>query len=201
MLHSEGTSRVPIVNVKCCAVPGGFTSLDPESRRVKPDPKGRPVVKIVYTVLESQYQSSLTAAVQAINAGSDQVCYELIGYLLEELRTPENYDNFKKDLEDANVFIGSLIFIEDLAEKVYLPPADCHGVSQCSLGSACNIDPKTSVSNLPFSANKHFISPVLMICSCCIACMWVGAEYRPQFLCECRSSRLWSQTAANWTHV
>lgn len=83
-----------------------------------PDPKGRPVVKIVYTVLESQYQSSLTAAVQTINAGSDTVCYELIGYLLEELRTPANYENFKKDLEDANIFIGSLIFIEDLAEKV-----------------------------------------------------------------------------------
>lgn len=102
----------------CYAGAGGFTSLDPESRRVTPDPKGRPVVKVVYTVLESQYQSSLTAAVQQINAGSDKVCYELIGYLLEELRTPANYENFKKDLEDANVFIGSLIFIEDLAEKV-----------------------------------------------------------------------------------
>jgi magnesium chelatase subunit H len=76
------------------------------------------VVKIVYTVLESQYQSSLTAAVQKINATSDKVCYELIGYLLEELRSPANYENFQKDLANANVFIGSLIFIEDLAEKV-----------------------------------------------------------------------------------
>lgn len=120
--HYKDSPHV-LLNADCCAGGGGFTSLDPESRRVKPDPQGRPVVKIVYTVLESQYQSSLTDAVQKINAGNKRVCYELMGYLLEELRTPENYDNFKKDLEDANVFIGSLIFIEDLAEKVL--PSSC----------------------------------------------------------------------------
>lgn len=97
---------------------GGFTSLDPESRRVVPDTNGRPVVKIVYTVLESQYQSALTDAVTTINATNDKVCYEIIGYLLEELRDEKNMENFKKDVSDANVFIGSLIFIEDLAEKV-----------------------------------------------------------------------------------
>jgi magnesium chelatase subunit H len=97
---------------------GGFTNLDPESRRVVPDANGRPVVKLVYTVLESQYQSALTDAVQTINATNDKVCFEIIGYLLEELRDEKNMTNFKKDLSDANVFIGSLIFIEDLAEKV-----------------------------------------------------------------------------------
>jgi magnesium chelatase subunit H len=97
---------------------GGFTSLDPESRRVVPDSNGRPVVKIVYAVLESQYQSALTDAVQTINATNDKVCYEIIGYLLEELRDNNNLANFKTDVSNANVFIGSLIFIEDLAEKV-----------------------------------------------------------------------------------
>ncbi len=47
-----------------------------------------------------------------------QVCFELVGYLLEELRDSSNFETFKRDLEDANVFIGSLIFIEELAEKV-----------------------------------------------------------------------------------
>lgn len=75
-------------------------------------------VKVVYTVLEAQYQSALTAAVQAINASNKTVCFELVGYLLEELRDSSNYETFKQDLEDANVFIGSLIFIEELAEKV-----------------------------------------------------------------------------------
>jgi magnesium chelatase subunit H len=106
------------VDIVIAGMGGGFTSLDPESRRVVPESNGRPVVKLVYTVLESQYQSSLTAAVQQINATSDKVCFEIIGYLLEELRDAKNMQNFKKDLEDANIFIGSLIFIEDLAEKV-----------------------------------------------------------------------------------
>lgn len=97
---------------------GGFTKLDPESRRVVPDAKGRRVIKVVYTVLESQYQSSITEAVKNINATNDKVCYEIIGYLLEELRDDKNFTNFEKDLQDANIFIGSLIFIEELAEKV-----------------------------------------------------------------------------------
>lgn len=46
------------------------------------------------------------------------MCFELVGYLLEELRDTSNFETFKRDLEDANVFIGSLIFIEELAEKV-----------------------------------------------------------------------------------
>lgn len=46
--------------------PGGnkglFTSTNPEMRRVVPDDvAGRVKVKVVYTVLEAQYQSALTA--------------------------------------------------------------------------------------------------------------------------------------------
>ena len=56
--------------------PGGglFTSTDPESRRVVPaDVGARTKVKIVYVVLEAQYQSALSQAVQAINKKNDKV--------------------------------------------------------------------------------------------------------------------------------
>ena len=46
------------------------------------------------------------------------MCFEVVGYLLEELRDAKNYQQFQKDIADANIFIGSLIFIEELAEKV-----------------------------------------------------------------------------------
>lgn len=47
-----------------------------------------------------------------------QVCFEVVGYLLEELRDSKNFEAFKQDVSDANIFIGSLIFIEELADKV-----------------------------------------------------------------------------------
>ena len=44
---------------------GAFTATNAESRRIVPEnPDGRPTYKIVYVVLESQYQSSMTAAVK-----------------------------------------------------------------------------------------------------------------------------------------
>lgn len=98
---------------------GMFTASNSENRRVVPENAGdRPVMKVVYVVLESQYQSSMTGAVKRINAGSDNMAVECVGYLLEELRNDETYEQFKKDVEDANIFIGSLIFVQELAEKV-----------------------------------------------------------------------------------
>ena len=98
---------------------GMFTQSNVENRRVTPDdPNGRPTMKIVYVVLESQYQSSLTAAVKRINAGNEDMAVESVGYLLEELRNDDTFEQFKKDVNDANVFIGSLIFVQELAEKV-----------------------------------------------------------------------------------
>ena len=41
-----------------------------------------------------------------------QVCVECVGYLLEELRNPETLEEMRKDVETANIFIGSLIFIQ-----------------------------------------------------------------------------------------
>ena len=46
------------------------------------------------------------------------MCVEIIGYLLEELRDPVSYAAFQADVAAANVFIGSLIFIEELADKI-----------------------------------------------------------------------------------
>ena len=96
-----------------------FTQSNSENRRVVPeDVRGRPTMKVVYVVLESQYQSSVTAAVKRINAGSDNMAVECVGYLLEELRDAETLKQFERDVDDANIFIGSLNFVQELAEKV-----------------------------------------------------------------------------------
>ena len=106
-----------------------FTHVKPTVRHIAPDDlHGRSLVKVVYVVLEPQYQSSLSAAVRAINANNSEVAVEVSGYLIEELRNPENYDAFKQDVAAANIFIASLIFIEELAEKVVeavQPHRDC----------------------------------------------------------------------------
>ena len=53
-----------------------------------------------------------------INANNSQVAIEVSGYLIEELRNADNYESFKQDVAAANIFVASLIFIEDLADKV-----------------------------------------------------------------------------------
>lgn len=98
---------------------GLFTQSNPEDRRVVPEELGdRTIFKVVYVVLESQYQSSLSAACKRINAGQPDVAVECSGYILEELRDPANLEQFKKDVGEANIFIGSLIFVQELADKV-----------------------------------------------------------------------------------
>lgn len=96
-----------------------FTYVNPTVRHIKPDNLGgRSLLKVVYVVLEAQYQSALSAAVRSINSNNPHLAIEISGYLIEELRSPENYEDFKRDVATANVFIASLIFIEDLATKV-----------------------------------------------------------------------------------
>jgi len=100
---------------------GGYTSSNVSARRIQPSEKqqqGRSKVKIVYVVLESQYQASMSAAVRQINSSKSQICAECVGYLLEELRDPDIIQDLKADLADANVFICSLIFVQELAEKL-----------------------------------------------------------------------------------
>jgi magnesium chelatase subunit H len=96
-----------------------FTHVKPAIRHIAPtDLQGRSLIKVVYVVLEPQYQSSLSAAVRSINQNNPNLAIEISGYLLEELRSPENYEAFQQDVAQANIFIASLIFIEELAEKV-----------------------------------------------------------------------------------
>ncbi|BAY62077.1 magnesium chelatase [Calothrix brevissima NIES-22] len=96
-----------------------FTHVKSTIRHIAPDNlRGRNLIKVVYVVLESQYQSALSQAVRTINANHPNLAIEISGYLIEELRDSENYEEFKRDIESANIFIASLIFIEDLAQKV-----------------------------------------------------------------------------------
>ena len=97
-----------------------FTYSSPESRRLIPENvEGKTKFKVVYVVLESQYQSSLTKACHTINDDPNSgVAVEAVGYLLEELRSAATFETFKKDVAEANVFIGSLIFVQELADKV-----------------------------------------------------------------------------------
>ncbi|NET32345.1 MAG: magnesium chelatase subunit H [Cyanothece sp. SIO1E1] len=96
-----------------------FTHVKPAVRHIVPDAiEGRSLIKVVYVVLEPQYQSSMSAAVRSINQSNPNLAIEVSGYLIEELRSAENYEDFKQDVATANIFIASLIFIEDLAEKV-----------------------------------------------------------------------------------
>ncbi|MEO1404060.1 MAG: DUF3479 domain-containing protein, partial [Cyanobacteria bacterium J06635_1] len=87
-----------------------FTHVKPTVRHISPENVGeRFLVKVVYVVLEPQYQSALSAAVRSINDHNSQIAVEISGYLIEELRSEENYEAFKQDIAEANVFIGSLI--------------------------------------------------------------------------------------------
>ncbi|BBA79010.1 magnesium chelatase subunit H [cyanobacterium endosymbiont of Rhopalodia gibberula] len=96
-----------------------FTHVKSTIRHIVPEAiNGRSLLKVVYVVLEPQYQSSLSAAVEAINRNNPKLAIEISGYLIEELRNPENYEEFKREVADTNLFIASLIFIEDLADKV-----------------------------------------------------------------------------------
>ena len=75
-------------------------------------------MKAVYVVLEPQYQNALTQAANSLNSQNGPIGIELNGYLIEELRDTSNYESFKKDIKNADLFVASLIFIEDLAQKV-----------------------------------------------------------------------------------
>ena len=99
-----------------------FTQVRSASRRVSPavtdGSDGRALMRVVYVVLEPQYQNALTAAATGINDNNASLAVDLSGYLIEELRDPDNYADFCADVAEADVFIASLIFIEDLAGKV-----------------------------------------------------------------------------------
>ncbi|KAG4918320.1 hypothetical protein JHK82_055776 [Glycine max] len=108
------------LRMKCVAIGNGlFTQTTPEVHRiVLENDHNLRTVKIVYEDLQAQYQSSLIAAVITLNSKRKHASYEVLGYLVEELWDVVTYKTFCKDLEDANIFIGSLIFVEELALKI-----------------------------------------------------------------------------------
>ena len=97
-----------------------FTQVRSANRRVSPvkDNKHKVVIKAVFVVLEPQYQNSLTEAAKSINEINGPIGIDLSGYLIEELRNEKNFGDFKADIASADIFVASLIFIEDLAQKV-----------------------------------------------------------------------------------
>ncbi|WP_269622985.1 magnesium chelatase subunit H [Prochlorococcus marinus] len=97
-----------------------FTQVRSANRRVLPveGQNHKYIMKLVYLVLEPQYQNALSEAAKELNEQNGPIGIELNGYLIEELRDSTNYSDFKTDIAQADVFIGSLIFIEDLAQKV-----------------------------------------------------------------------------------
>ena len=119
LLRMAATEAPPKVDTSDMGSTGLFTNSSPETRRVVPEnASGKTQFKIVYVVLESQYQSALTKACNSINSGTEGVAVEAVGYLLEELRNPAVFKQFKEDVGSANIFIGSLIFVQELADKV-----------------------------------------------------------------------------------
>ena len=75
-------------------------------------------MKIVYVVLEAQYQVSVSAVVRNLNQEKKDVLFEIVGHLQEELRDQSTYNMFYQDPSDPNIFIGSFVFVEELAQKV-----------------------------------------------------------------------------------
>jgi magnesium chelatase subunit H len=129
-LKMVATDKPPKIDNLDISVSGMFTNSSPDTKRVVPsNMEGKTKFKIVYVVLESQYQSSLTKACESINAGKEGVAVEAVGYLLEELRSAKVYEQFKEDVSNANIFIGSLIFVEELADKV--PSVHCVCSAKC----------------------------------------------------------------------
>ena len=63
------------------------------------------------------YTSSAFSPGDARRSQKD-VAVECSGYILEELRDEANFEQFKKDVGEANIFIGSLIFVQVLSVAV-----------------------------------------------------------------------------------
>ena len=84
-----------------------FTQVRSANRRVSPaDHHQGAVMRAVYVVLEPQYQNALTQAANSLNDQNGPLAIDLSGYLIEELRDPDNSADFCADVASADVFIG-----------------------------------------------------------------------------------------------
>ena len=133
-----------------------FTNVKSTIRHIAPEAiNGRERVRVVYVVLEPQYQSTISQAVRSINKNNPKVAIEISGYLIEELRSQENYEEFQREIASANIFIGSLIFIEDLAEKVITAVEPPSGSLRCS-----NCFPFYAPGNAPQQIGQLFYDSI-----------------------------------------
>ena len=82
-----------------------FTQVRSADRRVAPaeNHDHQAVMKAVYLVLEPQYQNALTQAANSLNKQNGALGVELSGYLIEELRDPNNYADFQAEIGRAHV--------------------------------------------------------------------------------------------------
>ncbi len=85
---------------------------------IYPVVNGRNLIKLVYVVLEPQYQSAVAAGVKLINDNHPQLAVQVDGFLLEELRDSQTCRAFEAAVAQADIFFASLIFVEDLANKI-----------------------------------------------------------------------------------
>lgn len=72
-------------------------------------------LRVLTSIFSKEPQSSCNNRNTFVFIG---VAVEAVGYLLEELRNPSVLEQFKADVANANIFIGSLIFVQELADKV-----------------------------------------------------------------------------------
>lgn len=72
------------------------------------------------------------------------MCVECVGYILEELRDEGNYEQFKKDMAEANIFIGSLIFVQVSSS----PPSDSRTRPDTSSPPTHHVVPRLSAPPL-----------------------------------------------------
>ena len=98
-----------------------FTQVRSSSRRVSPEAAdGRAVMRAVYVVLEPQYQNALTQAATSLNAQGGDLAIDLSGYLIEELRDPENYAAFCADVAEADLpggADGAAVVVESFSAR------------------------------------------------------------------------------------
>ena len=64
-----------------------------EVYRIMPKKSNFTTVKVIYVVLEAQLRLSLAAVVQSLNKSNKYTSFEVMGYLVEELRDENNYNS------------------------------------------------------------------------------------------------------------
>lgn len=74
--------EINVFSIVYSGMGGSYTKVNSAIRRLAPENiNGRKLIKVVYLVLEAQYQSSLTSAVKKLNEDNKEICFELSGYL------------------------------------------------------------------------------------------------------------------------